>query len=114
MVPKTTVSSVSSARSSFAVANVLCERIHSGHYQKGERLPTERVLTEDLRIHRRVVRTAIDHLVQEALILQRSHCRPVIAGPVRSSGRTPQDGATGHQLSPSRLVALIMWHGGSL
>ncbi|MES2463896.1 MAG: GntR family transcriptional regulator [Armatimonadota bacterium] len=116
MVPKTTSPTVSSARSSVAVANVLRDRIESGHYQAGEWLPTERVLTEDLRVHRRVVRIAIDHLVQEGLISRRPHCRPVIAGPVRSSVRAPQgtDNAAGPPLSTSRLVALIMWHGGNL
>lgn len=114
MVPKTSAPSPSSARSSYAVANVLRERIRSGHYQTGEWLPTERVLTEDLRVHRRVVRTAIDHLVQEGLISRRPHCRPVIAEPIRPSIKTPQGTSAGTQLLPSRLVALIMWHGGSV
>jgi LacI family transcriptional regulator len=114
MVPKTPNTSKSSTRSSFAVANVLRERIHSGHYQTGEWLPTERVLTEDLRVHRRVVRTAIDQLVQEGLISRRPHCRPVIAEPARSLVRTPSGTAVVSPLSPSRLVALVMWHGGSL
>jgi GntR family transcriptional regulator of arabinose operon len=113
MVPKVKSSLPAASRSAFAVTNILRERIQAGHYKTGEWLPTERVLTEDLRVHRRVVRTAIDQLVQEGMISRQPHCRPVIAAVPRSLVRTPVATA-GSLLSPSRLVALIMWHGGSL
>ncbi|MCW3058619.1 MAG: regulatory protein LacI:Periplasmic binding protein/LacI transcriptional regulator, partial [Capsulimonas sp.] len=85
----------------------------TGFYSAGEFLPTERALAEDLRVHRRVVRAAIDELVREGMISQKPHCRPVVgqseeetqsaaAVPTRDAGALPA----------SNLVALIMWHGG--
>jgi len=98
-------------RASQRVAGILAERIASGLYAAGEQLPTERALAEDLHVHRRVVRTAIDQLERDGLVFQRPHCRPTV-------GARPQeqDVDTGTKapprLSASNLVALIMWHGG--
>ena len=98
-------------RASERVAGILTERITSGLYAAGEQLPTERALAEDLRVHRRVVRTAIDQLERDGLVFQRPHRRPTV-------GARPQerDGETGDKvsskISASNLVALIMWHGG--
>ena len=104
------------------VADILSDRIRSGIYSAGEPLPAERALAADLRVHRRSVRTAIDHLVQDGLVTRRPNCRPTVGRPSadcpdqaapesRSRKASPQRSAP-HQLSASNLIALIMWHGG--
>lgn len=92
------------------VAELLSERIRSGIYSAGDPLPAERALAADLRVHRRTVRLAIDHLVQDGLITRRPNCRPTVG---RSSPETPanQTRKTSPQISALNLIALIMWHG---
>jgi DNA-binding LacI/PurR family transcriptional regulator len=87
------------------VAATLSDRIESGQYGTGEALPTERALAEDLHVHRRVVRMAIDELVRGGLVTRRPHCRPTVGRPEAGSKSTSR-------LSASNLIALIMWHGG--
>ena len=102
------------------VADILAERIRSGVYGNGDLLPTERVLAADLGVHRRSVRTAIDHLVRDGLVSRRPNCRPTVEwSPLDAPGTTQiPDGAWigGHSKAPristSNLIALIMWHGG--
>ncbi|BDI31160.1 hypothetical protein CCAX7_32110 [Capsulimonas corticalis] len=93
------------------MAEALRERIRSGHYQPGEWLPAERVLTEDLHVHRRVVRAAIAQLEKEGLLIRRPNCRPIVQAP---AAPVADDLPTGSQFPASRLVALIMWHGAAL
>ena len=113
MVPEPKSPRRSQKRANDAVAGVLRDRIRSGDYRDGEWLPTERVLTEDLRAHRSVVRGALALLEKEGLILRRPHCRPI----VQSSSAQAQNNAPAPSASPSpasRFVALVMWHGGVL
>ncbi|MCW3058271.1 MAG: regulatory protein LacI:Periplasmic binding protein/LacI transcriptional regulator [Capsulimonas sp.] len=90
------------------VAEALRDRIRSGLYQPGEWLPAERELTDDMRVHRRVVRAAIAQLEREGLLLRRPNCRPIVQTPPVAVDDTP----AGTQFPASRLVALVMWHGG--
>ena len=110
--------STSTKRANNTVANVLRDRIHSGYYQAGDWLPTERILAEDLSVDRRVVRTAINDLVSDGLVYRRPHCRPIV-------GRMPSEAAaqdaeqkgaerSASALSSSDFVALIMWPGGGV
>ena len=105
----------SAIRAYNTVVKLLRDRINSGHYQIGEWLPTERILAEDLVVDRRIIRTAVNQLVEDGLVDRRPNCRPIVArvqnvpsgnadSSVPSSARDP--------LSASNLVALIMWHGG--
>ena len=101
----------SSQRSNSKVVQVLRDRIHSGYYQPGDWLPTERVLAEDLNVDRRVVRTAINALVQDGLVERQPHCRPIV--------RPAPDiiGDPSPIVSPSQasdFVALSMWPGGGV
>ena len=109
--PPVSSDQVSRQRASERVADILSERIRSGVYSDGDLLPTERALAADLGVHRRSVRTAIDHLVREGLVSRRPNCRPTVG---RSSSKTSGSGS--HQpslrISTSNLIALIMWHGG--
>ena len=111
--PETLVAAgpASRLRASERVAHILSDRIRSGLYGDGEPLPTERTLAADLGVHRRSVRTAIDHLVRDGLASRRPNCRPTVG---RSSAETPETGGrtTPPRISASNLVALIMWHGG--
>ena len=106
------------------VASILADRIRSGIYRNGDLFPTERILAADLGVHRRSVRTAIDHLVREHLISHRPNCRPTVDW---SAPQTPhcsersllaegedatQQGVQSSRISTSNLIALIMWHGG--
>lgn len=113
MVPEPNPSGTTSKRAGSNIAGILRERIRSGYYQDGEWLPTERDLTEDLRVHRRVVRGALAQLEQEGFILRRPHCRPVVQTPA-GQDRPAQEQPIDTQFPSSKLVALVMWHGGSL
>ena len=102
------------------VADILAERIRSGVYGNGKLLPTERVLAADLGVHRRSVRTAIDHLVRDGLVSHRPNCRPTVDwSPLEAPGTTQMpdetragDRSKSPRISASNLIALIMWHGG--
>jgi len=105
--------STSTRRANTTVANLLRDRIHSGHYQAGDWLPPERILAEDLGVDRRVVRTAINDLVNDGLIYRRPHCRPII-GRGQSESHGPGTEQPPSALSSSDFVALIMWPGGGV
>ncbi len=107
---RTSRAATSTKRANNTVANLLRDRIRSGHYQAGDWLPTERHLAEDLSVDRRVVRTAINDLVSDGLVHRRPHCRPIV-GRV-SSAAAP--GAEPPTSSYSDFVALIMWPGGGV
>jgi len=93
------------------VAGTLRERIRSGYYPAGERLPAERFLEEDLNVDRRVVRAAIAELDKEGLLVRRPNCRPIVQVlPTQTS--ESDEPRTVSQFPSSRLVALVMWHGG--
>jgi len=111
MAPKSvTPSSVASSTSK--VASVLRERIQTGYYDAGQWLPAERVLAEDLGVHRRTVRAAVAELANEGLLHLRPNCRPtVIAASDRSPNIDREDAPS--RFPSSRLVALVMWHGGA-
>lgn len=102
------------------VADILAARIRSGSYSAGSLLPTERVLAADLGVHRRSVRTAIDHLVRDGLVSHRPNCRPTVdwsPPEAPNDTETPSDTRGGGRsksarISASNLIALIMWHGG--
>ena len=53
------------------VRAVLLERILSGQYARGDRLPSETVLADDLGVHRLTVRRALDELSREGLLRAR-------------------------------------------
>jgi len=92
------------------VAETLRERIRSGVYETGERLPSERVLEEDLNVDRRSVRSAIERLEAEGLLERRPNCRPI----VNASAIQPESIPVPPGLAASRLIALVMWHGGAV
>jgi GntR family transcriptional regulator len=53
------------------VRAVLLDRIGSGEYAPGDRLPSEGVLADDLGVHRLTVRRALDELSREGLLRAR-------------------------------------------
>ena len=105
-----------------AAVVTLQEDIQAGRYSHGERLPSERELSEKMSVHRRVVRSAIARLIEQGLVSRRPYCSPVVqAPPSRSSHRFSQT-LSSQTLPPavmptqlaSRFVALLIWHGGPL
>lgn len=120
--PEPMTASLQTARRSTSerVAGILAERIRSGLYDTGSVLPPERLLAADLGVHRRSVRTAIDHLVRDGLVSRRPNCRPTVdwsppdapetAGALGATQGRGRDRPA--RLSASNLIALIMWHGG--
>lgn len=112
-------SSASSSMTSLEVAvAALREHIRSGHYRQKQRLPAERVLADEMRVHRRIVRAAVAQLIAEGLVSRRPYCSPVVCGSGLAASRQqlspPPAGPAGAGLSASRFVALVMWHGGPL
>jgi DNA-binding LacI/PurR family transcriptional regulator len=92
-----------------ATVKKLRDRIRNGSYTIGQWLPTERDLMQELKVQRRVVRTAVAQLEQEGLLSRRPNCRPIVqAAPSQETSGSP------YQVDASRLVALIMYHGGAL
>ena len=78
MILDTTRNSLSSMTSLDAAVAALQEDIQAGRYSDGERLPSERELSEKMGVHRRVIRSAIAQLIQEGLVSRRPHCSPVV------------------------------------
>jgi GntR family transcriptional regulator of arabinose operon len=114
-----TLANSSSMTSLSVIEATLRKRIQSGYYSPGERLPAERVLSEELGVHRRIVRAAIARLVSEQLISQRPNCCPVVQAPpahhaLPSQSRLSLPSSAAPGVSASRFVALIIWHGGPL
>ena len=105
--------SASTKRANTTVADLLRDRIRSGHYQVGDWLPTERILAKDLRVDRRVVRAAINDLVSDGLVNRRPHCRPIV-GPLPRASAAQGTEQTAPASSSSGFVALIMWPGGGV
>ncbi|MEO7714680.1 MAG: GntR family transcriptional regulator [Capsulimonas sp.] len=100
-------------RGSLRAVAALRERIETGFYSAGEFLPTERTLAEDLRVHRRVVRAAIDELVREGMISQKPHCRPVVGQPADAAQAVGVASTRDSSALPAtNLIALILWHDG--
>jgi DNA-binding LacI/PurR family transcriptional regulator len=92
------------------VESLLRERIESGKYEPGDRIPSERELCEELNVHRRAVRTAIQVLEREGLILRQPNCRATVRRvDSEEAPKLPQPSVAKQQLS--RFVALMMWHG---
>ncbi len=115
MAPKLTAEDHPPAPPVAHVEAVLTERIRTGVYPANSWLPAERVLSEELGVHRRIIRLAIARLADCGLVSIRPRCRPIVvsyrASPrVRSTVRVAPPRA--HGLSASRLIALVMWHGG--
>jgi len=92
------------------VEALLRERIESGRYEAGGRLPSEREICEELKVHRRVVRSAIQVLEREGLVIRRPNCRATVRS--IDGVEAPQPPANSPaKLHLSRFVALMMWHG---
>lgn len=100
---------------SLEVASLIERRIKTGVYAPGHWLPTEREMADEFGVHRRIIREAITHLAQAGRLICRPRCRPLVAGNYRPD--SAKIDAAENQSAPntaagSRLVALIMWHGG--
>jgi len=114
----------SSSSAARRVATILRERILSGQYAPGEWLPAERDLTEELRVHRRIVRAAAVMLANEDLLVRRTNCRPVVNIPTGMQQLPQHVDATDIDALPdeeavaftpaSRTVALLMCRGGGV
>ena len=89
------------------VVNTLRDQIQSGYYKAGDWLPTERTLSEELGVDRRVIRTAVNQLVRTGLAIRRPHCRPIVgtvdaAAFQRAAGSlVPSAARSGSPRSPS-------------
>jgi LacI family transcriptional regulator len=92
-----------------ATTKILRERIREGRYEVGDWLPAERDLTEDLNVNRRIVRAAVTALEKEGLLRCQRYCRPIV-----QALPTTEHNANDSEISASRLIALVMYHGGDL
>lgn len=121
MVPKTPqLTDDADAPTANRVASALRSRILTGLYQPGQWLPTQRDLASELGVNRRAINAAVTQLAGEGLLSCQPGCRPVVlkaaarAGlrriPMRETARVPA--ADPSRTASSRLVALLMWHGG--
>jgi LacI family transcriptional regulator len=112
MVP-TSSAKQSSQRAETKVADVLRQQIRNRYYRPGDRLPTERILAEDLNVDRRVVRTAINELVRDGVVTRRPGCRPVVGS--LNGEQAGEQGAAASSASTSSpisdFIALSMWPG---
>jgi LacI family transcriptional regulator len=61
--------------------SILVSRIRSGYYPVGSRLTPERVLAEELGVHRTTIRRVISRMVADGLLESRRGCRPIIRLP---------------------------------
>lgn len=100
---------------SLELAALLERRINDGRYLPGHWLPTEREMADEFGVHRRTIRGAIIHLAQAGRLICRPRCRPLVAGDYQPSveqARSIEANPAQKDSAGSRLVALIMWHGG--
>jgi len=58
--------------------DIIRERIRTGFYGVGDRIAGQRELTEELHVHRRVIRAAMTQLEREGLILCHPNSRPIV------------------------------------
>lgn len=106
-----------SKRLTTQLIGVLSDRIRAGYYPSGDCLPTERVLAEDLGVDRRVVRKAINALVETGLVHRRPNCRPVVAAlpgadnEAAAKETAPRPAPVRAGGTDSDFFALIMWPG---
>jgi len=88
-----------------ATIELLRDRIRTGRYAAGTKLPTQREMTEDFHIHRRVIRAALTQLEKEGLVLLRRNSPPVVL-----DAPPPSPGSKAY--SPmAKLVALVIHNG---
>jgi DNA-binding LacI/PurR family transcriptional regulator len=89
-----------------ATIDLLRERILIGKYAAGTKLPTQREMTEDLHVHRRVIRAAMTQLEKEGLLLLRRNSPPVVL-------EAPPPSPANKAHSPmANVVALVIHNGG--
>ena len=81
---------VSQDLSESAIAAILEERIQSGVYGPGARLPAERVLAAEFGVSRRFVRLACAQLIEQGLMAKSHYRRPYVA--FADSNAAPQAG----------------------
>lgn len=72
-----------------SVVDLLTQRIESGVYAPGDRLPPERELAHELVVSRAQIRSAIATLTTSGLVEQRPQCRPRIASPEAKTDQMP-------------------------
>ncbi len=77
MSPSRTVPS----KSVQSALNKITDRIKSGVYRIGSKLPAERDLVHELGVSRSVVRLAIAELAQRGVLICAPRCRPVVGAP---------------------------------
>jgi len=91
------------------VEALIRERIETGTYRTGDRLPSERELCEELNVHRRAVRTAIQVLEHQGLVVRQPNCRATVGSLDGRGSHDEEPASAAPQLS--RFVALMMSHG---
>lgn len=67
-----------------AVVNLLIDRIHSGEYQAGQKLPSERLLQEELGVGRLTLREALSRLNAKGIITTAHGRGTFIEGDIKS------------------------------
>lgn len=77
------------------VAEALCERIASGAYPQGSRLPAERQLAASLNVARNTLRDALELIERQGLILRRAGAGSFVAEPGKWDRAAPVVAATG-------------------
>ncbi len=76
----------------------LTERIRSGAYLPGQRLPAERQLMDEFQVSRTVIREAVQTLSRQGLVRARPRHRPVVAEPGYETAVGILDGLVDHLL----------------
>ncbi len=91
------------------------EKIRSGAYKAGHFLPSLRLLAAELNTPLSVVRIGVNDLTEEGYLAKKWNCRPIIVPQhVQEAATGSEEDVRNSRTAPSRLVAMIMWNGGSL
>ncbi|MEO7714652.1 MAG: substrate-binding domain-containing protein [Capsulimonas sp.] len=87
---------------------LLLDYIQSGRYRRGDRLPSIRVLSEELNVAQEAIRAAIAEMTLEGFLDRRPHCRAVVG-----EAKAPPNGSETLSMAPAwdpaRVIALVMW-----
>src|SRR5690242_2865756 len=75
------------------ITEALNERIRAGAYAVGQRLPSERSLSEEFGVSRITIRQVIPELERRGLVVCAARCRPIVRDP-KQKGEADARGIT--------------------
>lgn len=94
------------------IAQVLEERVHTGVYPAGFRLPSERTLADEFGVSRVIIRQVIEEVERRGLLHRLARCRPIIRDIKENGGSITEETPDKESVSSVRRgIAVWLWPG---